>query len=350
MTPDLPSELRPKVDALRAILRDMDRVLVTFSGGVDSALVLAVAVEVLGDRALALTADSPTFPAEERAEAVTLAARLGARHRVVDAHELEREGYARNSGDRCYFCKSELFSLARDVAAREGIPWIVDGTIVDDLSGHRPGLKAATENAVRHPLVEAGFTKAEVRATALALGLPVWDKPSFACLGSRFAVGTRVTLERVTRVGRIEGRLRALGFRQLRVRVHDLAGQDLVRIEVDASEISRLASEAVRAELVAACKSEGFAWVTLDLEGYRTGSTSGVSVASGTLGDALRRGTPPPLAPEGPKAASVGRERAPSGDAAPGAASDRPRPRRSPPSGDSEGASPPPPHESQDPR
>jgi uncharacterized protein len=293
------------LSALRHILRSMDRVLVTFSGGVDSALVLRVAHEELGERALALTADSPTFPAEECAEARRFAAELGARHLVIAAHELEREGYARNAGDRCYFCKSELFDLARDVAAREGIAYVVDGTIVDDLGGHRPGLRAAKEHDVRHPLVEAGFTKQLVRDTARALGMPVWDKPSFACLGSRFAVGTRVTLDRVTRVGRVESALRQLGFRQFRVRFHALAPNvaataasgegvaggggpppapastsELLRIEVDLADLPRLIEPGVREAVVAACAAEGFGWITVDLQGYRTGSTSGVAPRS----------------------------------------------------------------------
>lgn len=274
MTASLPEATRAKLEVLRGLITDMKDVLVTFSGGVDSALVLKVAVETLGERALALTADSPTFPPEECAEAKRFAASIGARHIVVSAHELEREGYARNSGDRCYFCKTELFDLARDTAGAHGIPWVLDGTIVDDLGGHRPGLKAAVEHGVRHPLVEAGLTKEDVRAAARALDMPVWDKPSFACLGSRFAVGTRVTLGRVTRVGRIESRMRALGFRQFRVRFHELGGSELLRIEVDVPDLGRLVADGVREEIVAVCRAEGFSWITLDLEGYRTGSTA----------------------------------------------------------------------------
>lgn len=259
------------LDRLRTILQDAGDALVAFSGGVDSALVARVAHEVLGERAVALTADSPTFPAEERAIARAMTRELGMRHVVVDSHELESEGYASNSGDRCYFCKSELFDLATDKAEQLGLSWVMDGTVLDDLGDHRPGLVAASEHQVRHPLVEAGFDKAAVRATARALGVPVWDKPSFACLGSRFPVGTRVTQDRVEMVGRVESLLRVFGLRQFRVRFHLVEDQPMARIELDPGELEVLVREGIRDALVELTRQVGFRWVTLDLEGYRTG-------------------------------------------------------------------------------
>jgi len=268
MTPMEVGTVERGLEPLRAVLRDMGETVVCLSGGVDSALVTAVARDVLGDDAIAITALSPTLPREEAEIARGLAERIGIRHLVVEAHELEREGYARNSGDRCYFCKTELFDLARAKANELGVRWIADGTITDDLGDVRPGLKAAEEHAVRHPLVEAGMGKAQVRAAAKALGLEVWDKPSFACLGSRFPVGTRVTLERVERVGLVESRLRALGFRQFRARWHELAGAPIVRLELDPEELALATKPGVREAIVEVCKEQGFRHVTLDLEGY----------------------------------------------------------------------------------
>lgn len=261
-----------RLQSLREIFREMGDVLVAFSGGVDSAVVIAVANQVLGARAVALTAISPTFPPEELEEAQNVCGRLGIRHVLVDSNELEVEGYASNKGDRCYFCKSELFQLAADRAQSMGFQWIADGTITDDLGDHRPGLVAAAEQAVRHPLVEAGMDKATVRAIALEMGLPVWDKPSFACLGSRFPVGTRVTSDRVRRIQRVESYLRTVGFRQLRARYHLIEGQAMVRLEVKPSEFAIILE--MHDAITEVCQAEGFRWVTLDLMGYRKGNLS----------------------------------------------------------------------------
>ena len=258
------------VDHLRALAGDAE-LIVTFSGGVDSALVLRAAVEALGERALALTAVSPTLPVEETEAAIALAKELGARHELVDAHELEVEAYAANTGDRCYHCKTELFELAAAFAEREGYAAVVDGTVLDDLAEHRPGLRAAQELGVLHPLVEAGFDKGRVRRVARARNLAVWDKPAAPCLGSRVAVGTAVTRERLRAIAAVERQLRVEGFSVYRVRVHAMDGGDLARIEVGVEELSRAAEPAVRGALVRAGREAGFRMVTLDLAGYRRG-------------------------------------------------------------------------------
>ena len=278
---------------LRSLMRELDHVLVAFSGGVDSALVLQVAHEELGARAVALTAVSPTFPPEELEESRRVAARLGVQHILVESEELEREGYASNAGNRCYFCKTELFDLARDRAAAMAIPWVLDGTITDDLGDHRPGLQAAAEHAVRHPLVEAGFDKAAVRSVARDLGLHVWNKPAFACLGSRFPVGTRVTEPRVLQVQRVESFLRTLGLTSFRARWHELEGVPMVRLELDAAEIPFVAQPGIRDAIVEACEAEGFRWVTLDLAGYRRGSLSHALTSSPEQTSSSSVGTAP---------------------------------------------------------
>ncbi len=266
-TEGLSPELAEKYDRLRATLRDMGQCVIGYSGGVDSTLVLKVAHDVLGDRAVAVTGDSEAFPQGEVDAATAVANAMGVTVTRVRTHELANPNFAVNTPDRCYHCKTELFSELQDVARERGIAWIVDGSHADDgkPGDHRPGMRAASERGVRSPLREAGMSKADVRALALHLGVPNWDKPSFACLSSRFPYGTTITPELLARLDGCEKFLRESGFRQFRVRHHDT----VARIEVEPNDIPRLVElrEAVNARF----KELGYTYVTLDLEGYRSG-------------------------------------------------------------------------------
>lgn len=267
-TMDTARDIAPRLDALRARLRELGSVLVCYSGGVDSAFLLAAAHAELGASAVGMTAVSPSLPPSEREEAIALARSIGADHRLVESNEIEDPDYVKNAPDRCFHCKSELYRIAAKKRAEWGLAAIVNGTNLDDLGDYRPGLEAAKQAGVVSPFVELGFTKADVRAGAQAIGLPVWDKPAAACLSSRLPYGTSVTRERLAQVGGLEAELRRMGFRQVRVRYHD----ELARIELDPSELARAAELALRGDIVAAGKRHGFRYVTLDLAGYRTGS------------------------------------------------------------------------------
>jgi uncharacterized protein len=262
---EIRSASAPKLARLKQALGALDGALVAFSGGVDSAFVLAVAREVLGDRAVALTAHSPSVPQAERSEAQGLARRLGARHVEVESRELDDPRYVANGPDRCYFCKSELYRLCDDVARRERLGAVVDGFNADDRRDFRPGHRAAAERAVRSPLAEAGLTKQEVRAWSEAYGLPTWDKPQMACLASRLPYGTEVTVERLAQVERAEAAVRALGLRQFRVRHHG----DIGRVEVAVEEMD--AAFTRRGDLASAVRAAGFKVAVLDLEPFRSG-------------------------------------------------------------------------------
>jgi uncharacterized protein len=266
--PALADALDAKHARLREVIAGYGSALVCFSGGVDSTLLLRVAHDVLGDRCLALTTVSVTMAASERRAAADLAAGIGARLEVVESHELEREGFAANPTDRCYHCKAELLEIARPRADALGLAEVLLGTNLDDLGDHRPGLRAADERGARQPLVDAGFTKADVRALSRALDLPTWDKPQLACLSSRFPYGTEITPERLRRVDGFEDGLRALGFRQLRVRYHG----DVARLEIDLADMPRALAPGVREAIVTLGRAQGFTFVALDLAGFASGS------------------------------------------------------------------------------
>lgn len=265
LTPDL----HAKREHLLALLRGLDSVAVAFSGGIDSTVVAKAAYLALGDRAVAVTADSASVPRAEIDDAKRLAHQIGIRHRLVQTDEFNDADYVRNDGARCYFCKSELYERIETLLPELEVRYICSGANLDDQGDYRPGLKAAAEHAVRHPLQEAGFTKADVRALARAWDLPTWDKPASPCLSSRLAVGVEVTRERTAMVEAAEVYLRSLGYRECRVRLHE---GGLARVEVPVAELSRLAAPEMRAELVRRFRDLGFQFITLDLEGFRSGS------------------------------------------------------------------------------
>jgi uncharacterized protein len=265
----LPPELVAKRDLLLEVLRALGSAAVAFSGGIDSTVVAQAAHLTLGDSAVAVTADSPSVPRAEIEDARRLAERIGIRHLLVTTEEFADPDYVRNDGSRCYFCKSELYSRIEDLLPELGVSVICSGANLDDEGDYRPGLKAAAEHHVRHPLQEAGFTKADVRALALAWDLPTWDKPASPCLSSRLAPGVEVTRERTARIEAAEEYLHALGYRECRVRLHE---GELARIEVPLAELTRLLEPAVYAELTRRFKGLGFRFVTLDLEGFRSGN------------------------------------------------------------------------------
>lgn len=265
-------EVIAKEERLRKIFRELDSVIVAYSGGVDSSYVAYLANAELGSRAVCITGQSASLPAYQREEIDHAVARFGFQHETIQTEELENPRYSANNADRCYFCKDELYNKLESVARSRGIRCIVDGSTVDDLDDHRPGRRAAHQHAVRSPLIEAGLSKFEVRELSRRATLPTWDKPASPCLSSRIAYGTPVTIERLTKIDRGEEILREFGFREFRVRHHD----SLVRLEIAPAELDLVLRKEVIEQLAIRFRELGFKYVTLDLQGFRSGSMNEV--------------------------------------------------------------------------
>lgn len=267
------SELENKTEKLKGIFQSMERVLVAFSGGVDSTLLLKVARDTLGDQnVIAVTALSPLYPERELVGTKNLAQAFGVKHLLIESNELEIDGFSKNPSNRCYYCKKELFEKLLKLSKDFGIPWVIEGSTLDDEKDHRPGRAAIRELGIRSPLKEAMFTKTDVRELSKTIGLITWDKPSFACLASRFPYGEEITLSGLKMVDEAENFLFGLGFKQVRVRHY----QSLARIELYPEEMGRLMDGSLREKVVSRLKSIGYHYITLDLQGFRSGSMNEV--------------------------------------------------------------------------
>ncbi|MFB0532885.1 MAG: ATP-dependent sacrificial sulfur transferase LarE [Desulfatiglandales bacterium] len=266
------STSKRKLERLKETLTKMESVLIAYSGGVDSTLVMRVAKDVLGDKVLAVTARSPVYPPEEIEQAKALARSLKVRHKVIETHEMANPQFVNNPKDRCYWCKEELFTRLLSIASENSLKYVVDGTNFDDLDDFRPGMKAAGDLGVRSPLKEAMLTKEDIRSLSKRLGLPAWNKPALACFGSRFPYGMKITKESLNKVDKAERCLKNLGITQVRVRHHD----KIARIEVMEEDIPKLLEEKSRRRVISYVKEVGYSYIAVDLEGYRTGSMNEV--------------------------------------------------------------------------